>query len=118
MTLFSLQHLTCTQGAKTLFTDIGLTIEEGEKIALVGINGSGKSTLLKHIIELAQHPNPNTIVTPNLKLTYLPQTPSFNPDHSILDHLFSANTPTSKVIREYHQALENPELADRFLDTI
>ncbi len=116
MTLFSLQHLTCTQGAKTLFTDIELTIEEGEKIALVGINGSGKSTLLKQIVALAQNPTANAIVNPRLKLTYLAQTPTFIPEHSILDHLFSANTPTSKVIRDYHLVLETPELSNNLAD--
>lgn len=34
---------------KTVFTDIDLTVERGEKVAFVGRNGEGKSTMMKYI---------------------------------------------------------------------
>jgi len=41
--------LSKTIGAKNLFNDVTFTIEDGEKVALIGRNGQGKTTLLKMI---------------------------------------------------------------------
>ncbi len=108
MPLLSVQNLTCTQGAKTLFETISCAIDEGEKVALIGINGSGKSTLLNHIVTMASERQAHIITQQGLKITYLPQMPLFNPEDTILDHLFSSETPTSNVIRNYHCCLEKP----------
>jgi len=109
MTLLTIQNLSCTQGSKLLFENIGFSIDEGEKIALIGINGSGKSTLLKEILSLIKAPNPQCIFKPGLKITYLPQIPDFDPEDSILDHMFRSNTPTARVIRDYHHCLAHEE---------
>ena len=49
MNFLTLEHVTKTYGEKTLFQDIGVTINKGDKIALVAKNGSGKTTLLRVI---------------------------------------------------------------------
>jgi ABC transport system ATP-binding/permease protein len=49
MAFINLQNVSLAFGGTPLFEDINLTIEKGEKVALVGRNGSGKSTLLKLI---------------------------------------------------------------------
>ena len=46
--------LTHGYNGRTLYEDTGVTVEKGERIAIVGPNGSGKSTLLKVLSE--QHP--------------------------------------------------------------
>jgi ATP-binding cassette subfamily F protein uup len=47
MAFVNIQSVSLTFGDSRLFEEINLTIEQGEKVALVGRNGSGKSTLLK-----------------------------------------------------------------------
>ncbi|MBS7525745.1 ABC-F family ATP-binding cassette domain-containing protein [Fusibacter paucivorans] len=49
MTLITLEKITKTFGAQTLFQAIDVSLSEGEKIGLIGVNGTGKSTLLKII---------------------------------------------------------------------
>ena len=45
-----INNLSKNYGIRTLFKDISLNINHGEKIALVGPNGAGKSTLLRIIL--------------------------------------------------------------------
>ena len=45
-----IEGLSKSYGAHTVFSDVTMTIERGEKVAFVGKNGSGKSTLIKCIM--------------------------------------------------------------------
>jgi ABC transport system ATP-binding/permease protein len=60
MAFINLQSLSLAFRSTSLFEDIQLTIEFGEKVALVGRNGSGKSTLLKLIAGIIR---PDTGIT-------------------------------------------------------
>lgn len=57
---------------EVLFENINLSVNKGEKIALVGNNGSGKSTLLKMIAGQLT-PSAGSIVVPPAGLYYVPQ---------------------------------------------
>jgi ATP-binding cassette subfamily F protein 3 len=48
----TIQNLTKRYGPKTVFDGLALTLERGERLALVGPNGSGKSTLLRMLAEV------------------------------------------------------------------
>ena len=60
MGLINMQGVSLTYNAVQIFESIGLTVERGEKVALVGRNGSGKSTLLK-LIEGSVAPDEGTV---------------------------------------------------------
>jgi ATP-binding cassette subfamily F protein uup len=85
--LLSANELSLSFGGKPLFKNLGFVIESGEKIGLIGPNGAGKSSLLKMIHgELA--PDAGIIAkSRNLKVSYLEQSPTFDPKHTIWDEL-------------------------------
>ena len=49
MNLIFGKDLTKKYGDKTLFENISFKMNEGQKVAIIGVNGSGKSTLLKMV---------------------------------------------------------------------
>ena len=49
MTIFTLRSIKKDFGIKKLLTDASFSLDEGDKVGLIGTNGSGKSTLLKMI---------------------------------------------------------------------
>ncbi len=70
--LIKLNDVSKKYNNKTLFKTVDLTIQNGEKIALVGKNGSGKSTLIKMILNEESYDG-NIWRCQNIKFAYLPQ---------------------------------------------
>ncbi|MDJ0821829.1 MAG: metal ABC transporter ATP-binding protein [Paracoccaceae bacterium] len=73
MSLVKVDNLSVRYGANTVLRHVGLTIDPGEIVTIVGPNGSGKTSLLKAIIG-ATAPAAGTIrKKPGLKIGYVPQ---------------------------------------------
>ena len=71
--MIGINNLTVEFGATPLFNDISFSINDNDRLALVGKNGAGKSTLLK-IISGKQSPTSGNIALPNnITIGYLPQ---------------------------------------------
>lgn len=106
-------NLTKTVGDKTLFQNVGFTIYEGERAGLIGINGTGKSTLLS-IIAGIQDADTIDMDHPNkYRIAYLEQDPQFKTDTTVLQAVFSGESPILQLNRAYEEALSqllsNPE---------
>ena len=56
------QHLQKSFGDKQLFKDIGFTLRQSERVALVGPNGAGKSTFLKTLLGTLPSDNPQALL--------------------------------------------------------
>src|SRR5438270_1302300 len=77
MTLLRAASLSLSFGSRTVFRDLELVVEEGERVGLIGVNGSGKSTLMK-ILAGVQQPDAGELqLQRGARVTYLPQEPSF-----------------------------------------
>lgn len=46
---WKIDYLTHSYGVKTLFDDVSFSIQEKQRIGLIGVNGTGKTTFLKII---------------------------------------------------------------------
>ena len=106
-------NLTKTVGDKTLFQNIEFTIYEGERAGLIGINGTGKSTLLS-IIAGIQEADTSTFDHPNkYRIAYLEQDPQFATNTTVLQAVFSGDSPILQLNRAYEEAVvalgQNPQ---------
>lgn len=106
-------NLTKTVGDKTLFQNIEFTIYEGERAGLIGINGTGKSTLLS-IIAKKQDADTVEFDHPNkYRIAYLEQDPQFPQDLTVLQAVFSGDSPILQLNRAYEEAVaalsQNPQ---------
>lgn len=91
MNLLTATNITKGFTDKNLFHQIDFSINEGEKIGLIGINGTGKSTLLKIIAGL-EEPDEGTIAKGNKVLVrYLPQNPEFKQGETVLENVLREN---------------------------
>ncbi len=87
MNILNIEHVSKIFGEKIIFDDVSYGIHDGDKIGIIGINGTGKTTILKMIAGL-EEPDEGQIITQNgLRITYLPQTPEFPPEATILDYV-------------------------------
>ena len=116
MLLLSVENLAHSYGERTLFKNVNLNIETGDKIGLIGINGTGKSTLLRHIAELDGGRDPETgepgKIIPNgtCVIEYLPQDPPFDPDATVIEQIFRGDSPMMKLLRSYETVLDETAL--------
>ena len=93
--------LTKRFGARTLFSDLDLEIEGGERIALLGDNGTGKSTFLKLIMEEEQPDGGYIYKGPTIKIGYLPQIVRFErPERNLVDTMLYATNCSTQEARD------------------
>ena len=91
MNLVTIEHLTKSYTERLLFDDTAFSINEGEKVGLIGINGTGKSTLLKIVAGLEEPDDGSVVRTRNLYIRYLPQIPEFTQGDTVLESIMRDN---------------------------
>jgi ABC transport system ATP-binding/permease protein len=104
MTILSIDSLGKTFGLKPLFDGLTFGLEERDRVGLIGANGSGKTTLLRIIAGEEQPDSGRVMLAGNPVVGYLPQNPVFNPDESVIDAIFSANSESMRLLGEYERA--------------
>lgn len=118
MSILSTEQLGHSFHDRWLFQDLHFGIERGDRVAIVGINGTGKSTLLK-ILAGIEIPTEGKVVTEkDLKVGYLDQDPRFEEYNTINDFIFSDQTESLQLIREYENLLESDHLDENKLAEI
>jgi ATP-binding cassette subfamily F protein uup len=92
MNLLTLENVSKSYTERMLFDNISLGINDTDRIGVIGINGTGKSTLLKMIAGI-EEPDSGTITKgKQVRIEYLPQTPTFDDDKSILENVLHGKT--------------------------
>lgn len=119
MTLLTLRSVKKDFGIKEILKDASFSLEEGDKVGLIGTNGSGKSTLLKIIAGLEPMDGGEIWVNSGSRIVYLPQQPDLDENHTVLEQIFADAGEQMALIREYetlsHQIGHSQEDTDSLL---
>ena len=97
--ILDVQNLTKRFGAQELFNNISFSIAEGQRVGLIAQNGTGKSTLLSILTGDEGYESGDIIYRRDLRVGYLPQSPHFDPQESVLDACFNHKGEEEKVLR-------------------
>jgi ATP-binding cassette subfamily F protein uup len=76
--LLQLSGISLTFGGNPVFDDLSLTVQPGDRIALVGRNGSGKSTLMKVMAGLVEADRGSRVIPPGVTVGYMEQEPDLS----------------------------------------
>ena len=123
-----IRKLTKTLGGRTLFEDADMTINWGERVALVGPNGAGKSTLFKMILKEEDADSGSVEVDDYAITGYLAQEAGDPGDETILEIAIGITPELAKAIRimregdasgntdspEYHAAQDTFDAANGY----
>lgn len=90
MNLITMKNLTKAYTDKVLFDHVDFSLEEGDKVGIIGINGTGKSTLLRIIAGLEEADDGEYVKRNNVVINYLPQNPDFDNDMTLFDYVMKA----------------------------
>jgi ATP-binding cassette subfamily F protein uup len=109
MNILSVENMKKSYGEKVLFDDISFTVNEKQRIGLIGVNGTGKSTLLKILAGLETADEGNLVHSNHFRVEYLPQQPEFDEKSTVLEQVFYGDSPLMKVLKEYEETLADLE---------
>ncbi|TKD71488.1 ABC-F family ATP-binding cassette domain-containing protein [Pseudalkalibacillus hwajinpoensis] len=107
MSLLQAELITKSYGEKTLFDGISFSLEEKQRIGLIGVNGTGKSSLLKILAGIESMDSGTLYHANQFHVEYLPQDPKFIEKKTILETVFDSDIPLFNTVRLYEEALQN-----------
>ena len=87
MSVINVEHISKLYGDKLVLEYISCSVDEGDKIGIIGINGTGKSTLLRIIAGEEEADEGKIIFSNGLTVGWLGQNPEFDEDSSILKYV-------------------------------
>lgn len=91
MNLINIENITKNYADTPIFSDASFTVDEQEKVGIIGINGTGKTTLLKMIVGLEEPDRGQITRARHIIIRYLPQTPEFKAGVTVLEAVMENN---------------------------
>ncbi|NMO95394.1 ABC-F family ATP-binding cassette domain-containing protein [Paenibacillus lemnae] len=110
MNIMTVEQLSKSYGDKILFQDVSFGMDAQDKVGIIGVNGTGKSTFMRVIAGLEPPDTGKISVGNRVTIQYLAQNPDFDPEHTVLQHIFSGDLPEMKAVRDYTEIMEQLEI--------
>jgi ATP-binding cassette subfamily F protein uup len=105
MSIVTFQSVAKDFGIKEIVRNANFSIDDGEKVGLIGVNGSGKSTLLKMVAGLESIDSGQRLTERNRRTIYLPQMPDLDEEKTVIEQVFADTGDGSvsgmQLVREY-----------------
>jgi ATP-binding cassette subfamily F protein uup len=108
MNLLSAENISKNYADRWLFQNLNFGLQQGQRIAFVGINGTGKTTLMRVLAGLE---NPDTgLVTRRQgnRVTYLGQQPVFDESLTVEETIFASQNDTLRAVKDYEHVVNDP----------
>ncbi|MFN8357731.1 MAG: ABC-F family ATP-binding cassette domain-containing protein [Spirosomataceae bacterium] len=105
MNYLSAENIARNLGERWLFRNVSVGVSQGDKVAIVGKNGSGKTSMLDVLAGIHLPDDGLVSVRKGVRVGYLPQNPVFDETLTVVDTLFSGESPVLKAIKAYEKAL-------------
>lgn len=87
MIVLSCNNLNKSFGIDSILENVSFTVNEGDKIGIIGINGTGKTTLFKIISGIYGYDSGDIYTSKDCEIGYLEQNTNFHSDKNILDEV-------------------------------
>lgn len=107
--MIDVNNISVSFGGTTLFSDVSFSINENDKIALMGKNGAGKSTLLKIIAGVGKSTTGHVSGPKDAVIAYLPQ-------HLLTEDNMTVFEETSKAFDEVYRMRDELEALNEQLN--
>lgn len=107
----SCKKLTMSYSATKILDKLDFTINENEKVALIGLNGSGKTTLFNILTSELEYDSGTVYVNKSKKLGYLKQIDNFADSdtiYSIIEEVFQHIMDLENLLRNLEAKMSNP----------
>lgn len=108
MTLLRFENMHLAYGHTPLLNDANLTLEEGERVAILGRNGAGKSSLMKLVAGEIQPAAGSLWRKPGLKIGILPQVLPAADDRNVFDVVALGLAEAGRLLEEFNQITNLP----------
>ena len=120
MIVLSAQNVSKSFGVNTVLKDVSFTIQQGDRIGLVGVNGCGKSTLMRILAGLDSQDGGEISMVRGTRIGYLAQQDMVTHGASVWDELEQVYAPVFEMEKRLRQlenemehAHENPQQFNR-----
>ena len=110
MIILALQDIRKSFGTNEVLKHVSFTLQDGEKMGLVGVNGSGKSTLMKIIAGLETPDDGTENMQKGLRIGYLAQQGGLDGEETVQHALESVFDPVVRLEEEMRET--EKEMAD------
>ncbi len=107
MNLVTLDKICLDYGEQTIFKDASLSLEEGERVCIIGRNGAGKSTLFRIITGETQADSGDITRKSDLRIGQLHQSLPSELDETVFEYVTAGLADLKGIIAEYHRRSQN-----------
>lgn len=107
MNFLTVENISKAFGDRSLFRDVTMYINQGDKVALIAKNGTGKTSLL-NIIAGTEAPDSGKLwLHPHIQTVFLSQEPPLDENATVFDAVYRSQNPVMKAIAAYEASMLN-----------